>query len=82
MSGSALSPAKNIAFKEVKSYPLTRFPSGSSRLIALKAVGAVKKVFTLYSSIIRQKVPASGVPTGFPSKRTVVFPFNKGAYTI
>jgi hypothetical protein len=34
--------------------------------MALSAVGAVNIVVTLYSSIIRQKVLASGVPTGLP----------------
>ena len=33
----------------------------------------------LYSDIIFQKAPASGVPTGFPSKSTVVHPLNNGA---
>ena len=34
----------------------------------------VKKTFTLYSSITLQKAPASGVPTGFPSYKTVEQP--------
>ena len=34
-------------------------PSGSKRLIALKAVGAVNNAFTLCRSIVRQKLPVS-----------------------
>ncbi len=49
-------------------------PFGSSFLIARKAVGAVNSEATLYSSMMRQKVPASGVPTGLPSNRMVVAP--------
>ena len=43
VSGSARSPAKNNDSKELKSYFEKNFPSGSSFLIALKAVGAVNK---------------------------------------
>ena len=64
MSGSARSPAKNKVSNLDRSYFLKNFPSGSSFLIALIAVGAVKSDFTLYSEIILQKTPASGVPTG------------------
>ena len=78
VSGSALSPARKRASNLLKSYLEKNFPSGSS-FIALKAVGAVNKDFTLYSEIIFQKAPASGVPTGFPSKSTVVHPLNNGA---
>ena len=74
MSGSALSPARYKASKCDKSYFLKYSPFGSSFLIALNAVGAVNKVLTLYSEIILQKAPGSGVPTGFPSKTTVVHP--------
>ena len=42
-------------------------PSGSSFLMARKAVGAVKSAATLCSETTRQKAPASGVPTGLPS---------------
>ena len=42
------------------------------------AVGAVNMVLTLWSAITRQKTPASGVPTGLPSKRMVVQPLNSG----
>ena len=42
--------------------------------MALKAVGAVNKVLTLYSDITLQKAPGSGVPTGFPSNTIVVQP--------
>ena len=38
---------------------LYNIPSGSSRLIALKAVGAVNNAFTLCRSIVRQKLPVS-----------------------
>ena len=82
VSGSALSPAKNKLSKDLRSYFEKNLPSGSSFFIALKAVGAVKSDLTLYSEIIFQNAPASGVPTGLPSKRTVVHPLNKGAYTI
>ena len=74
MSGSARSPAKYKASNFDKSYFLKNLPSGSSFLIALKAVGAVNRVFTLYSEITLQKDPGSGVPTGFPSKINVVHP--------
>jgi hypothetical protein len=47
VSGSALSPAKNKLLNELKSYLEKNFPSGSSFLIALNAVGAVKSDFTL-----------------------------------
>ena len=42
VSGSALSPAKNNDSNLLKSYLEKNLPSGSSFLIALKAVGAVK----------------------------------------
>ena len=74
VSGSALSPAKKSDSKADKSYFLKNSPSGSSFLIALKAVGAVKRDLTLYSEIILQNSPASGVPTGLPSNKTVVQP--------
>ena len=57
-------------------------PSGSSRLIARNAVGAVKKARTPCCAMTRQKAPASGVPTGLPSYSTVVFPWNSGPYTM
>jgi len=47
VSGSALSPAKNKLLNSLKSYLEKNLPSGSSFLIALKAVGAVNKDFTL-----------------------------------
>ena len=47
VSGSALSPAKNKLSNVLKSYLEKNLPSGSSFLIALKAVGAVNKDFTL-----------------------------------
>ena len=74
MSGSALSPARKSLSNLLKSYFLKNSPFGSSFLIALIAVGAVKRDLTLCSEIILQKTPASGVPTGFPSNKTVVHP--------
>ena len=79
VSGSALSPARNKDSNELKLYLEKNLPSGSSFLIALKAVGAVKSDLTLYSDIILQNVPASGVPTGLPSNNIVVQPLNNGA---
>ncbi|MNE01838.1 hypothetical protein D3C80_942900 [compost metagenome] len=57
-------------------------PFGSSFLMARIAVGAVNIIFTLCSSIILQKVLASGVLIGFPSKIMVVFLLINGPYTI
>ena len=56
--------------------------SGQNDLAARKAVGAENKTFTLYSSTTRQKAPASGVRTGFPSYNTVEHPKSNGAYTM
>ena len=47
VSGSALSPARNNDSNLLKSYLEKNLPSGSSFLIALKAVGAVKSDLTL-----------------------------------
>ncbi|OIQ70141.1 hypothetical protein GALL_482520 [mine drainage metagenome] len=47
--------------------------------MARKAVGAVKNEVTLWFWITRQKVPASGVPTGLPSNTMVVLPWISGA---
>ena len=47
VSGSALSPARKRLSNLERSYLEKNFPSGSSFLIALKAVGAVNKDFTL-----------------------------------
>lgn len=81
--GSLLSPAKNSPRKDLMPPLLPISPmkslSGSSLLIARRAVGAVNKVLTLYSSTTRQKVDAFGVPTGLPSKSTVVAPARRGA---
>ncbi len=74
VSGSALSPARNSLSNLLKSYFVKNSPLGSSFFIALIAVGAVKRDYTLCSEITLQKTPASGVPTGFPSNRTVVQP--------
>ena len=82
VSGSALSPAKNKVSNDLSFSLSIYLPSLSSFFTALKAVGAVKNDFTLYSLIILQKVPASGVPTGFPSNKTVEQPWNNGAYII
>tara|TARA_Y100000590_G_C15676204_1_gene998121 strand:+ start:1674 stop:1919 length:246 start_codon:yes stop_codon:yes gene_type:complete len=79
VSGSALSPARKRLLNLERSYLEKNFPSGSSFLIALNAVGAVNRDFTLYSEMIFQNAPASGVPTGFPSNKTVVQPLNNGA---
>jgi len=43
-------------------------------LMARKAAGAVNWHFTLCWEGSPQKTPASGVPTGLPSNRTVVAP--------
>ena len=78
MLGSRRSPAKYKALKLDRSYCFINSALGSSRLIARKAVGAVNMALTLCSLITRQKTPASGVPTGFPSNRIVVQPLNSG----
>ena len=62
-----------------RSYLVLNSSVESSLLIARKAVGAVKSVFALCCEITRQKAPASGVPTGLPSYRIVVFPWRKRA---
>ncbi len=79
VSGSARSPARNRVSRQLRSYLPMNSPFGSSRLIARKAVGAVNSALTLCSEITRQKVPASGVPTGLPSNSTVVQPWISGA---
>ena len=78
VSGSDRSPARNSVLKHDMSRPASNRPSGSSRLIARKAVGAVNIAFTPCCEITRQNAPASGVPTGFPSYRIVVQPANSG----
>ena len=50
-------------------------PTGIGNLIEINNYND----FILYSEIIFQKAPASGVPTGLPSNKTVVQPLNKGA---
>jgi len=62
-----------------RSYFLMYSPFGSSRLIARNAVGAVKRTETPCCEMTRQNAPGSGVPTGFPSYRIVVQPWNSGA---
>ena len=79
VSGSHRSPARNWNLKWERSNCWISLPSGSSFLIALIAVGAVNIVRTLCSDITRQKVEASGVPTGLPSNNTVVQPAKSGA---
>src|SRR5471032_1937743 len=79
VSGSSLSPARNNVRKDETSYVARCSPFGSSFLIARNAVGAVNNAETLWSAMTRQNAPASGVPTGFPSKRTVVAPTMSGA---
>lgn len=81
--GSLRSPAKNSA-RRFRNSPFSpreqkKSLSGSSRRTARSAVGAVKSEFTRYSEQMRQKVPASGVPMGLPSKSTVVAPARRGA---
>ncbi len=78
VSGSERSPARKRYLKLDRSYFLISSPLGSSRLMARKAVGAVKRLRTPCWEMIRQKTPASGVPTGLPSKRMVVQPRNSG----
>lgn len=51
-------------------------------MIARIAVGAVNSAFAPCSEMTRQNAPASGVPTGLPSYRTVVAPISSGAYTM
>ena len=84
MLGSERSPAKkrDRRFLSPPFSPrlLKNLLSGSSLRIARNAVGAVKKALTLFSSNILQNVPASGVPIGLPSNRTVVAPARRGAY--
>ena len=79
---SLLSPARNSplsCFKPPRRPNCSKnLFSGSSRLIALKAVGAVLSTLTLCSSMILQNVLASGVPMGFPSKRMEVAPASTG----
>lgn len=65
-----------------RSCPASSAPSGSSFLIARMAVGAANSTFTRCCAATRQKAPASGVPTGLPSYRTVVQPVSSGAYTM
>ena len=79
VSGSARSPARKIVRSADRSWPAISVASGSSRRTARKAVGAVKKAATPWSAMIRQKVPASGVPTGLPSNTTEVQPWISGA---
>ena len=67
VSGSARSPARNSVRRDLVEYFFRNSAFGSSFLIARKAVGAVNSAEILYSSIIRQKAPASGVPIGLPS---------------
>ena len=79
VSGSARSPARNRVRKRDRSWPARNFASGSSFLMARNAVGAVNRATAPCSAITRQKAPASGVPTGLPSYRTVVQPCRSGA---
>lgn len=69
--GSERSPARKMPRSERRPprSPTRRRSalSGSSRLMARRAVGAVDMVVTPYSSTTRQKAEASGVPTGLPS---------------
>lgn len=83
MLGSERSPARNSA-RSLRSSPrsparMKNDEDGSSLRMARKAVGAVNMVVTRYSEAMRQKVLASGVPTGLPSRRMVVAPARSGA---
>ena len=84
MLGSLRSPARKRARRFFRSpfRPASSKDSllGSSLRMARKAVGAVLRTLTLYSERSRQNVPALGVPTGLPSKRTVLAPASRGAY--
>ena len=82
VEGSARSPAKNCILKFLRLYFFISSPLGSSRLIALRAVGAVNITETLYSLITLQNEPESGVPVGLPSYNIEVQPDKSGAYTI
>src|SRR5256884_9634179 len=75
---SDLPPARNSVRKQLRSYLRVYSPFGSSRLTARNAVGAVNRTRTWCWEITRQNAPGSGVPTGFPSYRTVVLPLNSG----
>ena len=83
IEGSLRSPARKRALNclnpPLSAISLKYLFSGSSLRMARRAVGAVLRTLTLCSSMIRQNVLALGVPTGFPSKRTVVAPARKGA---
>ncbi|KAI7242243.1 hypothetical protein KC330_g164 [Hortaea werneckii] len=83
IAGSDRSPARNRARKLLSAprrpLPSKNLLSGSSLRIARSAVGAVNSELTLFSSMIRQNVSASGVPTGLPSNKTVVAPARRGA---
>ena len=78
VSGSQRSPARNRTRNFDRSYFFSNSPFGSCCRIARKAVGAVNMVTTPCCSITRQKAPASGVPTGFPSYITEVAPCSSG----
>ncbi len=78
VSGSQRSPARKRARSFDRSCSRAIAPSGSTRLIARIAVGAVNITCTPWSAITRQKAPASGVPTGLPSYITVVQPCSSG----
>jgi hypothetical protein len=54
--------------------------AGSCLRTARRAVGAQKSALSLYSSMRRQNAPASGVPTGLPSYKSVEHPANSGPY--
>ena len=70
-AGADLSSGADTFDRDARRGPVKRNADGS--------VGAVKKATALCSLITRQNAPASGVPTGLPSKRTVVAPVSSGA---
>ena len=79
VGGSARSPARNSVRNFDRSYCLSSLASGSSLRMARNAVGAVNSDTTPWSAQTRQNAPASGVPTGLPSYRIEVQPWNSGA---
>jgi hypothetical protein len=74
VSGSARSPARNSERKRRDVVLADEFAGRVFLLDRAERVGAVNSDATLCSSITRQKVPASGVPTGLPSNTIVVAP--------
>ena len=74
-------PARNIVDRDVRSWDDACCGWGLRR-IARSAVGAVNIALTPAPSTTFQNAEASGVPTGFPSYKTVVQPEMRGPYTM